>query len=142
MRRSAIVPLAFNSASQIGAGTSPPAGNFMETIIVPPDSVPVSVPFLTLWHEPHVPSVGSTALISAVPEMAVPDCVRTHVTSSGLNESDPVPVHVPLSTTGAGTGGGGTGATGPGAVASADDIDPHAASHAVSAPSNTTSVIL
>src|SRR5438445_11031119 len=125
MRRSAIVPLAFNSASQIGAGTSPPAGNFMETVIVPPDSVPVSVPFLTLWHEPHVPSVGSTALISAMPEMTVPDCVRTHVTSSGLNESDPVPVHVPPRTTAAGPWG--AGATGPGAVPAAGDIDPPAA---------------
>src|SRR5712691_241641 len=104
MRRSAIVPTALKSASQIGAGTSPPAGNFIETVTLLPESVPVSVPFLTLWHEPHVPSAGSTAVISAVPESAVPDWVITQVTTSGLNESDPVPIHVPLRPTPAGAG--------------------------------------
>src|SRR6185295_5714023 len=96
MRRSATVAVAFSSATQIGVGTSPPAGNFIETVKALPDNVPVTVPFLTLWHEPHVPSDGLTALSSAVPDTALPDCESTHVTSSGLNESDPVPLHVPL----------------------------------------------
>src|SRR5881396_3723247 len=104
MWRSAIVPVALKSASQIGAGTSPPAGNFIETVTLLPESVPVSIPLLTLWHEPHVPSLESTALISAVPESAVPDWLITQVTSSGLNESEPVPVHVPFSTTAGGLG--------------------------------------
>ena len=96
MRRSATVAVALNSATQIGAGTSPPAGNVIETLSVLPDNVPVNVPVLTLWHEPHVPSDGLTALSSAVPDTALPACESTHVTSSGLKESDPVPLHLPL----------------------------------------------
>src|SRR5258705_11903906 len=108
MRRSTTVPVAFRAASQIGVGTSPPAGNLIEIVMALPESVPVSVPFLTLWHDPHVPSDGSTALISALPDSEAPDCAITQVTRSGLNESDPMPVHVPLSETGPGaTGDGG-----------------------------------
>jgi hypothetical protein len=143
-RRAAV---ALNSASHIGAGTSPPAGNFIDIVTEPPATVPVSVPLLTLWHEPHVPSLGATALISAVPEMAASDCVMSNVTSSGLNESDPVPVHIPVSefplagTTGAGTTGvcgNDVGATGVGG----DDIPPHATSQAASAPARTICVVL
>src|SRR6185436_20702339 len=86
----------------------------------------------------------STALISAVPESEVPDCAITQVTSSGLNESDPMPVHLPLSAPGpetAGDGGGGVGATGLGAVVSAGGIDPHATSHAANAASKTMFVV-
>lgn len=147
MRRSATVPVAVNSATQIGAGTSPPAGNVIEIVMALPDNVPVSVPFLTLWHDPHVPSDGSTALISEVPDSEVPDCTITQVTSSGLNESDPIPVHVPFSATGPGRegdgadGGGGAGAAGLGAVVSAGGIDPHATSHAANAASKTMFVV-
>src|ERR1700741_4541646 len=142
MRRSAIVPVAVSSATQMGVGTSPPAGNFIETLTALPESVPVSVPLLTLWHDPHVPSEGSTALISAVPDKVLPDCVITHVISSGLNESDPMPVHVPSTTTAPGVDGGGGGAgcgvtgagtAGLGAVVIAGAIDPHAATHAAHA---------
>jgi len=131
----------------MGAGTSPPAGNFIAIVTVLPASVPVNVPFFTLWHEPHEPSAGSTALISAVPESVVPDWVMTQVTSSGLKESEPVPVHVPFRPDPAGLGM--TGMTGLGAVATGDgvepepdEIDPHAASHMTRAPSHTAAGIL
>ena len=69
------------------------------------------------------------------------------MTSSALKESDPVPVHVPLSEPGAGVGGTGVGfdggvTTGLGAVGAAEDIDPHAASHEAIAPSSNTWVVL
>src|SRR5882762_4741850 len=85
--------------------------------------------------------------MSAVPDSVVPDCVTTHVISSGLNESDPMPVHVPLATTGAevdggGTTGAGAGAAGLGAVVSAGAMEPHAASHAASAPVNAMLLVL
>ena len=38
-----------------------------------------------------MPSAGSTALSSTVPETFEPDGVRTQLTGSGLNESEPVP---------------------------------------------------
>jgi hypothetical protein len=54
----------------------------------------------------------------------LPDCVSTHVTSSGPNESEPAPVHVPVTLieTGGVTGGGA-------GVGDAGDA-PHAASAA------------
>ena len=76
----------------------------------------------------------------------------TKVTSSGLNESDPVPTHVPLRAPllGPGTGpeAGGLGAgsvevgAGLGAVGTTDDIDPQAATHAASAPGNNKRMVL
>ena len=102
----------------------------METDRVEPDSVPANVPFLTLWHEPQVPSAGSTALSSAVPETVVPDCESTHLISSALNESDPVPVHVPLTSTGVGVG-----------VVGAEDGDLHAESDAAANRPTTAAAI-
>jgi hypothetical protein len=73
----------------------------------------------------------------------------TIVTSSGLNESDPVPLHAPLAMAADGMGAAGMGAagidaTGLGAVgAGIDDIDPHADSQATtSAPASTAAVVL
>ena len=75
---------------------------------------------------------------SAVPDSVLPDWLITQVTSSGLKESEPVPLHVPLmpgvGNVGAGIGAGcGAGAgvgkaAGVGAVG-VDGVDPHAANH-------------
>jgi hypothetical protein len=91
------------------------------------------VPFFTLWHEPHVPSAGSSAFSSAVPETVLPDCVSTHVTRSPLNESAPVPVHLPASVNAAAGDAVGEGA-GPAGdeVEGAGTLDWHAATHAAS----------
>jgi hypothetical protein len=96
IRRSPTVAVPFKSATQMGVGTSPPAGNFIATESVVPERVPMKVPFLTLWHDAQEPSEASSGLNSTVPVTLVPDCVSTHVTSSGLYESDPVPFHMPL----------------------------------------------
>src|SRR5262245_12419480 len=119
----------------MGAGTSPPAANFIVSAIDEPDSVPANTPRFTLWHEPHVPSDGSTALNSTVPETAGPDCVSTHVTSSGLNESDPVPVQRPLTLTavGVGVGSGAAGATGDAGGDEVPQDDSSAPRHATAA---------
>jgi hypothetical protein len=105
IRLSTTLAVPLRATTHIGAGTSPPAGKFIVIEIEFPNSVPEKVPFFTLWQEAHEPSVGFTALSSAVPETEVPVCVSTHFTSSGLNESDPVPLHVPLTLMGAGAEG-------------------------------------
>jgi hypothetical protein len=101
----------------------PPAGNFIVSVSEEPESVPANAPRFTLWHEPQVPSAGSTALNSTLPETVEPDCVSTQVTSSGLNESEPVPVHRPVTSIVAGTGAG-AGAAGAIGDGGGDDV-PH-----------------
>ena len=41
-----------------------------ETVV--PEMVPVNVPSLFMWHDEQVPSLGSAALVCAVPDKAVP----------------------------------------------------------------------
>ena len=94
---------------QIGVGTSPPAGKFIRIVSVEPANVPFTVPFRSLWHDAQEPSAGSTGDSSARPVIVESDCVSSHVTCSALNESEPLPLHVPVkfpSDAGAGDVGG------------------------------------
>src|SRR2546423_13644199 len=101
----------------IGVGTpSPPAGNTNFIAIADPDTVPVTVPALNLWHDAHVPSAALSGARSAVPEIALPDTVSIHDRRSGPCGSMPVPLHAPASPAGVagGAGRGGVGLGGPG----------------------------
>jgi hypothetical protein len=139
-------PVAASSVEQIGVGTLPPGGKVIFTVSALPEMVPANVPVLALWHEPHVPSFGFTGLISALPERSDPDCEIASVTSSGLNESEPVPDQMPTALplpVGVAIGGGAEvddavgvneGATGP-------DADPQPARHIAAAPSHAKGIV-
>lgn len=59
----------------------------------------------------------------------MPDCVKVHFTISGLNESDPVPVQVPVTSIVAGAGtAGAVGAVGD--AGAGGEEDPHDDSNA------------
>src|SRR5205814_8411533 len=72
-----------------------PAGNTNFIAIADPDTVPVTVPALNLWHDAHVPSAALSGARAAVPEIALPETVSIHDRRSGPCGSMPVPLHAP-----------------------------------------------
>jgi len=128
------VPL--RSVVQIGVGTSPPAGKFIRIVSVEPSKVPFTVPFRSLWHDAQEPSAGSTGDSTARPVIVESDWVSTQVTCSALNESEPLPLHVPVKfpcDAGAGDVGEVDGADGGGCDPHANAIRPAAARTATDA---------
>ena len=61
------VVLAFIVRPQSGVMSLPPGGKSSVSVSAVPDSVPETVPFFCLWHEPHDPSVGLAEFMTAVP---------------------------------------------------------------------------
>jgi hypothetical protein len=78
----------------------------MRSVSAERSRVPVTVPLLSLWHDAHDPSAGSTGANSTLPVMFDSDCARIHVMRSALKESDPLPLHVPERPAVVGWGGG------------------------------------
>jgi len=61
-------------AVQAGVGSpSAPAAKNIVSVIALPDIVPVNVPLLLRWHDPHDPSAGLTACVFTVPVTEFPD---------------------------------------------------------------------
>src|SRR5713101_3579873 len=82
----------------IGVGTpSPPDGNTSFIVSVVPESEPLTVPVLNLWHDPHDPSAAFSGARSAVPDSVEPLCPSRHVMRSSPCGSEPVPFQVPAS---------------------------------------------
>src|SRR5262249_56666707 len=95
-------------AVQAGVGSpSTPAAKNIIIFTVPPETVPVNVPLLLRWQDPHDPSAGSTACVFTVPTTESPDCVSANVTRVAPCESIPMPAHVPVKAATV-VGGGGT----------------------------------
>jgi hypothetical protein len=92
-----------------------------------PSTVPLNVPFRTLWHDAHEPSFGSTGANSALPVTVVSVCESVQVTGCGLNESDPEPLHAPVTSIAGGSGGGLLGRSGAVDGAAGDPQDAAAA---------------
>src|SRR5439155_25036803 len=102
--RPASMPVAAASKMivHIGVGTpSPPAGRTMRIASDVPDSEPLIVPVLNLWHDAHEPSAAFNGARSAVPDSAKPFCASIHDIFSAPCGSVPVPLHAPTMLSGA-----------------------------------------
>src|SRR5439155_10484303 len=122
--RLASTPLAAasNVIVHIGVGTpSPPAGKTMRIASDVPESEPLMVPVLNLWHDAHVPSAAFSGARSAVPDNAGPFCATIHDIFSEPCGSLPVPFHAPAMLSDDAAGDVGAGADDP--QASADAIN-------------------
>src|SRR5471032_2630066 len=81
---------------QSGVMSAPPSGKSSVSVSAPLVSVPLSVPFFCLWHEPHEPSLRLAESSTADPVSVVPVCVSVHLNVSAPCASLPVPVHAPV----------------------------------------------
>src|SRR5712691_7629294 len=102
----------------IGVGTpSPPDGKDSVIVSAVPESEPVTVPVLNLWHDPHDPSAAFSGARSAVPDSVAPFCASRHVMRSSPCGSEPVPFQVPVSVSEVGVGAAGAAGDDPQPVA-------------------------